>query len=635
MNLLSVEKLTKSFGEHILFTDISFGLLQGDRIALVGINGSGKSTLLKLITGKEKPDSGNISIRKDIRIGYLDQDPIFVPGTTVGNAILHSDNRLFTLVREYEEILLHQEDSKAYQEKLQTIMDDMDRLQAWDFDARLKQILGKLGIHDLEQMVDSLSGGQRKRVALAALLVDEPDLLILDEPTNHLDLEAIEWLEELLNSQNKSLLMITHDRYFLDKATNAIYEIDHQKLLIYKGNYAYYLEKKAEQELIMATEADRAKNLMRKELEWMRRQPKARGTKSKSRIEAFYTLQEKAKGAGKKEEMTLEYKTERLGSKILEMHRISKSFGDNKLFDPFSYVFKKNDRIGIVGRNGAGKSTLIQMMLGNLPPDTGKIVEGETVKFGYFSQDGLQFDPNQKIIDLVKDIAENVTLDNGSSITISQFLNMFLFPPAKQHTYISRLSGGEKRRLHLLTVLIRKPNFLILDEPTNDLDIQTMNVLEDFLTAFGGCLVVVSHDRYFLDRMVDHLFVLEGDYSIKDFPGNYTDYREYKAELALIAAADLKNPQVKKEPTVSTPTQQAFISPATSKNKLSFKERKELDELSTEIPKITEQIAKLSELLMSGETDYQKINDWGKQIEILKEKLDQGEFRWLELSEKA
>jgi ATP-binding cassette subfamily F protein uup len=527
MNFLSAENISKSFGERWLFKNLNFGLSQGQRVALVGVNGSGKTTLLNVLASKLPPDEGSVSVRKEVTIGFLGQNPEFDEELTVQQTIFSGQGEVLDVIREYEVAISHPDTSS---EKMQHVMERMDELQAWDYEVKVKQILSKLGIQNLDQQIKHLSGGQRKRVAMARVLIEEPSMLILDEPTNHLDLDTIEWLEGLLSTQNTTLLMVTHDRYFLDKVANEIAELDDGQLYTYKGNYSYFVEKKASREEMAVAETEKARNLMRKELDWIRRQPKARGTKAKYRVDAFEELKEKAAKKRAAPQMELSVKTTRQGGKIIEVEKISKSFGDKKVVDSFSYVFKKKDRIGVVGPNGAGKSTFLNMLTGKLQPDSGTIDAGQTTVFGYYTQDELTFKDDQRVIDIVKEIAEVVEMANGEVITASQFLQHFQFPPAQQYTFVSKLSGGEKRRLQLLRVLIKNPNFLILDEPTNDLDIITLNILEDFLLNFGGCMLMVSHDRYFMDRLVDHLFVFEGEGKIRNFPGNYTDYREWLKE---------------------------------------------------------------------------------------------------------
>ncbi|MBF8963116.1 ABC-F family ATP-binding cassette domain-containing protein [Pontibacter sp. FD36] len=622
MNYLSAENISKSFGERWLFKNLNFGISQGQRVALVGVNGSGKTTLLNVLAGKLPPDEGSVSVRKEVTIGFLGQNPEFDEELTVQQTIFGGQGEVLDVIREYEVAISHPDTSA---EKMQHLMERMDELQAWDFEIKVKQILSKLGIHNLDQQIKQLSGGQRKRVAMARVLIEEPSMLILDEPTNHLDLDTIEWLEGLLSTQNTTLLMVTHDRYFLDKVANEIAELDNGELYTYKGNYSYFVEKKASREEMAAAETEKARNLMRKELDWIRRQPKARGTKAKYRVDAFEELKEKAAKKTAAPQLELSVKTTRQGGKIIEVDHISKSFGAKKIVDDFSYVFKKKDRIGIVGPNGAGKSTFLNMLTGKLQPDSGTIDAGQTTVFGYYTQDELEYKQDQRVIDIVKDIAEVVEMANGEVITASQFLQHFQFAPPQQYTFVSKLSGGEKRRLQLLRVLIKNPNFLILDEPTNDLDIITLNILEDFLLNFGGCLLMVSHDRYFMDRLVEHLFVFEGEGKIRNFPGNYTDYREWLKEQE-------KTEQEPKQvaPVVEKKQEQ----PTTGKRKPTYQEKKEFEELEKEMPKLEARKAKIIETMNAGTTtDHEQLNAWAKELEQLNELLEEKEMRWLELSE--
>ncbi len=631
MNHLSVENLSKSFNEKQLFSDITFGISQGQKVALVGHNGSGKSTLLRIIAGKETSEGGNVVFANDLRIAYLHQNPQFREGDTVKEAVFDRDNPLLALVSDYEYYLNLSATDPAAAEKLQDLLPAMEAHNAWDYESQVQQILGRLGIHDLQQQVTRLSGGQKKRVAMAKTLIEKPDFLILDEPTNHLDLETIEWLEDYLAKAQLTLLMVTHDRYFLERVTNEIIELDGGNLYKYKGNYSYYLEKKAEREQMQAAEVDKAKNLMRKELDWVRRQPKARGTKSKYRLEAFDGLKEKASQKLGRAQMELDVKTSRIGGKILEIKKISKSFKDKTLFKNFSYTFKKGDRIGIVGKNGMGKSTFLNVLSGQLKPDTGEIDAGTTTVFGYYSQEEAVFNPEHRVIDIVKEVAEVIETGSGKELTASQFLNYFQFPPAVQYTPVGKLSGGEKRRLQLLRVLIKSPNFLILDEPTNDLDITTLNILEEYLESFGGSLLIVSHDRYFMDRLVEHLFVFEGNEEIRDFPGNYTDYRDTKEEEESIAKEKSKEVSAapKKEAEKTSPKAK------TENRKLSFKEQKEFEQLEKEIAELEAKKSKLIEQLNSGKGDHEELSKWAGEIETIGNTLDEKELRWLELSEFA
>ncbi|MFL5729695.1 MAG: ABC-F family ATP-binding cassette domain-containing protein [Cytophagaceae bacterium] len=617
MNFLSAESLAKSYNEKWLFKNLSIGISQGEKIALVGINGSGKSTLLNILAGKISPDDGKVVLNKEIKTGYLNQNLEFEDGHTVTQALFAGDNHILEVIREYERCL----NEGGSGEELQVAMEKMDDLKAWDYEQKVKEIISKMGISDLSQKIENLSGGQKKRVAMARLLIEEPDLLIMDEPTNHLDLDTIEWLENMLSAQKVTLLLVTHDRYFLDKVANTIYELDNGKLYTYKGNYSYFVEKKAERELQAQTELDKAKQLLKKELEWMRRQPKARGTKAKSRVDAFYDLQEKTtvvKSVGKLE---LNVQTSRQGGKVFELDHVSKSYNQKKLVDDFSYTFKKKDRIGIVGKNGIGKSTFLNMLTGLVIPDTGKIDKGQTTTVGYFSQGGLEIREDQRVIEVVKDIAEVITLGTGETIGVGQFLQHFQFTPAMQYTYVSKLSGGEKKRLQLLKILVKNPNFLILDEPTNDLDIATLNVLEEFLINFNGSLLVVSHDRYFMDRLVDHVFVFEGEGKIRDYPGNYTDYRTWMDEQEEEAAKPKAVPvKVKSDE---------------EKKKLSYQEKKELENLDKEIASLELKKEDLTAKLNSGTGSNEDLIKWGKEIAEVMSLLDEKSLRWLELSEKA
>ncbi|WP_353722440.1 ribosomal protection-like ABC-F family protein [Dyadobacter sp. 676] len=630
MNYLSAENIAKSFGDRWLFRNISFGISKGDKVALIGTNGTGKTTFLNILTGKIPADEGEVSVRKDIRVGYLDQSPAFDEALPVLEVIFSSNNPVAQVVKRYE----HAIESDNHEELAQ-VMEDMDKLNAWDFEYRTKEILGRLGIHHTDNAYGTLSGGQRKRVALAKVLLEDPDLLILDEPTNHLDLDTVEWLEEYLNTSNTTLLVVTHDRYFLDTVCNQMLELDHGSAYTYKGNYSYFLEKKAEREELEAATIDKARNLMRKELEWIRRQPKARGTKAKYRIDAFEDLKEKASQKKFDVQMELNVRTSRLGSKIIELENVSKGFGGRELIKNFEYTFRRGDRIGVVGKNGMGKSTLLNMITGELQPDAGRITTGETVRFGYYKQTDLVFNENQRVIDIVKDVAEVVQLGTGETVTVSHLLQAFLFSPSKQYDFISKLSGGERRRLQLLLILIKQPNFLILDEPTNDLDIDSLNVLEEFLLNFPGCLMIVSHDRYFLDRLVQHIFVFEGDGRISDFPGNYTELRDYQdereAEKKLAAGNTPPRPAA---PVPAAPKESAAAPATASKRKLSYKEQKEMEQLEADIAQMEVTKAQLVENLNRGGS-HEDLAKWSRQIEEINESQADKEMRWLELSENA
>lgn len=623
-SFLQVEGLTKSFGDLILFRDISFGIAEGERIGLIAKNGSGKTTLLNILTGKESYDSGSVVFRRDLRVAYLEQDPVYPGELSVLEACFKSGNEVTDLIAEYERVINSKDHSK-----LDAILQKMDVLQAWDYEHRAKQILAQLKITDFDQKISELSGGQLKRVALANVLITEPDLIILDEPTNHLDLDMVEWLEEHLQRSRLSLLMVTHDRYFLDRVCNEIIEIDQQQLYQYKGNYSYYLEKRDERVSAQNAEIDRANNLLRKELEWMRRQPQARGTKAKSRIDAFYDLEKKAQQARDAGNVQLQMKGTYIGNKIFEAQHVYKAFGDIKILEDFNYVFARYEKLGVVGNNGTGKSTFIKMLMGEVAPDKGGFDIGETVKFGYYSQDGLKFDEQMKVIDVVQNIAEVIDLGNGSRLTASQFLQHFLFPPEKQHNFVYKLSGGEKRRLYLCTVLITNPNFLVLDEPTNDLDIVTLNILEEYLQQFRGCVIVVSHDRYFMDKVVDHLLAFQGNARIKDFPGNYTQYRDWRGVQE----------QLEKEQQQAVKPKEEKVQQSQPKNeekkKLSFKERREFEELDVLIPKLEEEKVRIENELSSGTLLADELMAKSNRISELINEIEEKTMRWLELSEWA
>jgi ATP-binding cassette subfamily F protein uup len=578
--------------------------------------------LLKILAGKESPDSGTVSVRNSITIGYLEQDPWLHPDSAIIDTIFDSSNPVLKALGAYETHIDSGDHSNP--ELLQQLIDEIDQLGAWDYEAKAREVLSRLGLHDLEQKAGTLSGGQKKRVALARLLIEEPDLLLLDEPTNHLDLEMIEWLENYLCSLNKTVLLISHDRYFIDSVCDTIGELDRNKIHIYKGNYAYYLEKKDEREFREGREIDKAQNLMRTELEWMRRQPKARGTKQKARIDSFYELEEKANSGKVEEKMQITLQMARMGSKILELENICKSYDNKVLLKDFSHTFKRGEKIGIVGKNGSGKSTLLNMIMGLVKPEAGRIKAGETMVFGYYSQEGMRLPDDKRVIEVVKDIAEYVETGNGNWIAVGQFLNHFQFKGSKQFTYVSKLSGGEKRRLYLLTILLKNPNFLILDEPTNDLDIVTLNLLEDFLQNYQGCMLLVTHDRYFMDRLVDHIFVLEGEGKVKDINGNYTAYRE-----ELKDALKLKQDAERQEKAV------AKIEKTNKKVKLTYAEQKELSKLETEIAELEAKRKTIELLLSDGAADPAAIAEASKQFGITNNLIDEKTMRWLELSEKA
>ena len=612
---LQIENISKSFGDLELFSDISFTVEERQRIGLIARNGKGKSTLLKIIAGEEPLDEGKITVRNGVRIGYLEQEPDFAPGLTVIEACLQRSGKA-DIISRYEKAL------ETGTDDLQHLMEEMDRLDAWDYESRLKQVLSKLKIKNFSQPVNELSGGQKKRVALAAVLIEQPDLMILDEPTNHLDIDMVEWLEDFLSRMTGSLLMVTHDRYFLDNVCNEIIEIDDARVYRYKGNYSYFLQKREERLQNLAAETARARNLLRTELDWMRRQPQARAHKAKYRIDAFYKLEEKAAAMRDDSKVSLEIKSQYIGNKIFVMKALSKAFGEKIITKDFYYTFARYEKLGIVGNNGTGKSTFIKMLLGKTAPDSGVIEVGETVKWGYYSQDGLSFNEEMKVIDVVKNIAEVIPVA-GKMLTASQFLQHFLFSPEKQYSYVYKLSGGEKRRLYLCTVLMANPNFLVLDEPTNDLDIETLQVLEEYLRDFKGCVIVVSHDRYFMDKVVDHIFVFNGDGDIKDFPGNYTDYRDWREEEKASAKPAEKNVQQKVAYRTET------------KRKLSFKERKEYESLEPEIMALEEEKATLEQEMSSGTLDTETLLAKSQRIQVIMELIDEKTNRWVELSEFA
>jgi ATP-binding cassette subfamily F protein uup len=616
---ISAESLGHSFHDNWLFKNLTIGINRGRRVALVGINGAGKSTLLKILSGKLNPTEGKVVQSRDLNMGYLDQDPQFEKAYTISDYIFHADNRQQQLIREYEELMDNDAENMT---ELERITSEISDLNAWEYEFQIKTILGRLDIHHLNQSISTLSGGQKKRLALARLLIEDPDIYILDEPTNHLDIDTIEWLEKLLTEGNKTILMVTHDRYFLDNVCNEILEIDNGKIIPYFGNYAYYLEKKAERESADASTFAKNSNLLKKELEWMRRQPQARGTKSKARIDAYYELEEKTKNRGPKDKVELSVKTARQGNKIMELHHLGKAFNSQTILGDFSYVFKKGDRIGLAGKNGSGKSTLLNIITGSLQPDKGFIEKGETTVIGYFHQAGIVFKDDERVIDVVKNVAEYITMADGKTITASALLTLFLFPPKKQYGFIANLSGGEKKRLQLMSLLMKNPNFLILDEPTNDLDIDTLNVLEEFLINYSGVLMLVSHDRYLLDKLTDQLFIMEGEGGVRIFNGNYSSYRQELEDLKQLARK-----QSNEKP--------AYVEPiAVKKNKLSFKEQKEIETLEAEIAKMEKQIASLTIELNSGSIiGHQELIDLSRKIKDLSSDMDAKSIRWIALSE--
>ena len=617
ISYLQIDKLTKSFGDLVLFEDITFGIAQGQKVGLIAKNGTGKTTLLNIIAGKEDYDSGAVVFRNDLRVGYLEQMPHYPDGLTVLQACFYSPNETVRLIAEYEQAMASGDHSN-----LEDILLRMDNLKAWDYEQRTKQILGQLKIHNFDQKMETLSGGQLKRVALANVLITDPELIILDEPTNHLDLEMTEWLEGYLSRANISILMVTHDRYFLDRVCSEIIEIDRKQIYQYKGNYSYYLEKRQERIEAKSVEIERANNLYRTELDWMRRMPQARAHKAKYRQDAFYEIEKVAKQRFNNDNVKLDVKASYIGSKIFEADHLYKSFGDLKILDDFSYIFARYEKMGIVGNNGTGKSTFIKILMGEVQPDNGTVDIGETVRFGYYSQDGLQFDEQMKVIDVVQDIAEVIELGNGKKLTASQFLQHFLFTPETQHSYVYKLSGGERRRLYLCTVLMRNPNFLVLDEPTNDLDIITLNVLEEYLQNFKGCVIVVSHDRYFMDKVVDHLLVFNGQGDIRDFPGNYSDYRDWKEAKS----------QKEKEAEKSQEEKTARVR-LNEKRKMSFKEKREFEQLEKEIAELETEKALIEAQLCSGTLSVDELTEKSKRLPEVNDLIDEKTMRWLELSE--
>ncbi|QKJ32261.1 ABC-F family ATP-binding cassette domain-containing protein [Mucilaginibacter mali] len=617
---ISAENLGHSFQDHWLFKNLTIGINRGRRVALVGINGAGKSTLLKILSGKLNPTEGKAVQARDLNMGFLDQDPQFDKAYTISDYIFHADNRQQQLIREYEELMENDPENMAEMER---ITGEISDLNAWEYEYNIKTILGRLDIHHLNQQITTLSGGQKKRLALARLLIEDPDIYILDEPTNHLDIDTIEWLEKLLTEGNKTILMVTHDRYFLDNVCNEILELDNGKIIPYVGNYAYYLEKKAERESADAAAFAKNSNLLKKELEWMRRQPQARGTKSKARIDAYYELEEKTKNRGPKDKVELSVKTARQGNKILELHHLAKSFNGQTIMTDFSYVFKKGDRIGLAGKNGSGKSTLLNIITNGLTPDKGIVEKGETTIMGYFHQSGITFKDDDRVIDVVKNVAEYITMADGKTITASALLTLFLFPPKKQYGFIANLSGGEKKRLQLMNLLMKNPNFLILDEPTNDLDIDTLNVLEEFLVNYSGVLMLVSHDRYLLDKLTDQLFIMEGNGDVRIFNGNYSSYRQELDEQKQAARK-----QSNEKPAYVEPVAQP------KKNKLSFKEQKELETIEGDIAKLEKEMAVLTTEMNSGSiTSHQELSDIAHKIKNLSNQIDDKSVRWMELTE--
>lgn len=628
MNLLSIERLTKSYGEKKLFDEISFGINRGEKTALIARNGSGKTTLMNILSGHEIADSGKATFRNDIRWTYLEQDPGFDESKTIIQHLFEAGTGHLQLISEYEILLdrqiAHPEDTNIHN-AIHELSTKIDSLHAWDAEAKVRQILGRLDIHDLDRKIKELSGGQRKRIALAKVLIEEPDLLLMDEPTNHLDVEMIEWLEDFLIKSNCGLLLVTHDRYFLDNICNTIIELENGSLFTYEGNYSYFLEKKNEREAADASEYSKNKNLFRRELEWIRKMPRARGTKSKSRVNAFEDIKETVKGRRKEEELQLDVKMSRIGGKVIEMKKVYKAFDGVQILKGFDYTFKTGERIGVVGKNGSGKSTFLNLITGLEQADSGKINVGDTIVFGYFSQQGLNIKEDKRVIEVVKDIADIIPLADGTKVTASSFLQLFQFTPDMQHTFVSKLSGGEKRRLHLLTVLMKNPNFLILDEPTNDLDLLTLNTLEEFLLSYKGCLLIVSHDRYFMDKLVNHLFVFEGDGEVRDYNGTYTEYRFEKEGQERKVAKDMKMSkavEAKQEQKVQL-----------EKRKPSFKEKFEYESLEKEIEMLESEKNLLTEKLNAGSGTHQELLEWAESLQSLMNKIDKKTTRWMELSE--
>ena len=625
MNYLSLEHVTKSYGEKILFKDVGLQINKGQKVALVAKNGTGKTTLLRVIAGLEGGEGElcKIAIRKGIRIGYLQQEPEFSDDWTVLETVFDSDNPMIQAIKKYEAAMLQPHKEAEMQEAL-VMMDD---LKAWDFEAKIKEILFKLNIRDLDQTISVLSGGQRKRLALAKLLIDEPEFLILDEPTNHLDLEMIEWLEEYLSQPNLTLFIVTHDRYFLERVCNSIVELDRGILYHYSGNYSDFLEKKSTRHDNESIELEKSKKLLKKELEWIRRMPKARGTKAKSRVNAFDDIKEKASKKLDQQEIQIDIKGARLGSKILEAHYVSKSYGDLKMVEEFDYKFRKNEKVGIVGKNGVGKTTFLRLLTKEIRPDSGKIVVGGTVKFGYYEQEGIQLKEDKRVIDVITDIAEYIPLEKGQKLSASQLLERFMFTKPQQQVYVSQLSGGERRRLHLLTVLMENPNFLILDEPTNDLDILTLNVLEEFLMDFPGCVIIVSHDRYFMDKLVDHLFIFEGNGKIKDFNGKYVEYREIQKEQ--------EREQKRQDRLLAEKQAEAAPKKVVTEGGLSQEEKKELKRLEKSIAKLEEKKEAVTMQFDNPNLTPEQISDYSKELASIRQELEEKEERWMELADMA
>ena len=637
MNLLSVNTISKAYGAKVLFNKISFGINYGEKVALVAKNGSGKTTLFKILKGIEIADEGEVVFRKDITVGFLEQNFAFDETLSIQQLIDTADNKFVRCIRNYDAVikLSETDSSDAAADKLEMALNEMNLIEAWDYEKNILEILTRLEIKDTSRIISTLSGGQKKRVALALTLINKPNLIIMDEPTNHLDIEMIEWLENYLQDGSISILLVTHDRYFLDEVCDKIIEIDNHQLYEYKGNFDYYLEKKAEREQISDAEIDKARNLYRKEVVWVRKMPKARGTKSKSRVDAFYEIEKKAKQKRIEKKIELTVKMERMGSKIVELHNITKNYPNKVILsEPFTYTFIPGEKIGVVGKNGVGKTTLLNIIQGKEQVDSGKVSLGDTIVFGYYSQGGMVINTDKRIIEIIQDIAEHIPLANGASLSASQLLTRFNFPPNVQYSYAHTLSGGEKRRLFLLTVLMKNPNFLILDEPTNDLDIVTLQTLEDFLEEFKGCVLIVSHDRYFIDRLVDHTFVLEGNGSIKDYPGNYTEYRTWISEQKEEEKENLRTNSAKiAEASIAPKPELKQEVKAPVVKKLSFKLQRELEDLEKEIPEMEAKKLRLEDELASGIIDYNEIQKLSDELKALTEELDQKSIRWLEIQE--
>jgi ATP-binding cassette subfamily F protein uup len=623
ISYLQADSIARRIGDNLLFENIGLNINKDDKVALIAVNGAGKSSLLDILAGRENPDNGSLSIKRGLRISYLEQSPVLNESNKIIDELFSTDSELVKVIKEYEECLL-----SGSHEMMQVLIQKMDDHKAWDYEVAVKQILFKLKLTDLHAIISTLSGGQKKRVALAKILVEDADLLILDEPTNHLDLDMIEWLEEYLIKSNKTLLMVTHDRYFLDRVCNVILELADNEIYRYEGNYEYFLEKKQSREYSAKMNSEKAKNLLKTELEWMRRMPKARRHKAKSRVESFYDLKEKAASRPDEKSININVNISRMGSKILEIKNVSKSYGEKVILKDFTYLFNRFEKAGLIGRNGTGKTTLLNIITGFTEPDSGSVERGETIVFGYYKQQGIEFDNDMTVIDAVKSIAEKVVVSDGNVLSITQFMNYFLFPPDKQYTLIRKLSGGEKRRLYLLTVLMKNPNFLILDEPTNDLDILTLNVLEEYLAGFRGCVIVVSHDRYFMDKVVDHIFEYKGNGIIKDFPGNYTQFRDNQKETEK-QVSDAKPPK-------SRNTQENIESTAKKGKKqgLTFKEKREFEELSTEIGNLESEKIFIESEMSRGVLDNEELLEKSQRHGEIMKVLDEKELRWLELSDK-